>query len=129
MKSKIILSLILLTNVTLMGQSISLGKPIITPSLTEYNPGRLVLELLPQPRIEVVIVSVTGRQEVFNYPCQPTTPPLPANPCTTDTLAEVQTLINALNTANLTTRNLWRRVFDRLVLDFPSRFPDGATVQ
>ena len=116
--------------ITLLIQgSISLGKPITTPNITSYEPGRLVIELLPQPRIEVVIVSATGRIEVFNYPCQPTQLPLPPNPCTIDTLAEVSTLIGQLNTANLSVRNLWRRVFDRLVLDFPARFPDGATVQ
>jgi hypothetical protein len=40
----------------------------------------------------------------------------------------VQTLIESLNTANLSTRSLWRRVFDKLVADFPSRFTGGATV-
>lgn len=127
---KIITILMLLVPVTLQGQeAISLNKPITTPNITSYTPGRLLLELVPQPRIEIVIVSVTGREERFEYPCQPTTPPLPPNPCTTDTLAEVSTLINQLNTVNLTTRSLWRRVFDRLVADFPSRFPDGAVVQ
>ena len=129
MAKYISLVFILIGTVGLAQGSISLGKPITTPSINSYEPGRLVIELLPQPRIEVVIVSATGRTEVFNYPCQPTQLPLPPNPCTTDTLAEVSTLIGQLNTANLSVRNLWRRVFDRLIIDFPSRFPDGATVQ
>lgn len=129
-KTITILALGLLIPIYAWGQAvISLGKPITTPNITQYEPGRLTVQLIPQPMIEVVIVSVTGREERFTYPCQPTSPPLPPNPCTTDTLSEVATLIEQLNTVNLTTRSLWRRIFDRLVVDFPSRFPDGATVQ
>lgn len=109
-------------------ERIQLTKPIVTtvPDRTSYALERFSIELLPTPRI---IVRLAGITDEFVYPCVPTVPPSAPNPCTTDTPAKVQTLITALNTANLSTRSLWRRIFDRLILDFPSRFPGGATVQ
>ena len=124
---KLIILPILLSIVILQGQeAINLGTPIITANVTQYVPASLKIQLVPQAAIEIVIVSSTGRAEVFNYPCPVI---VPVGPCTTDTIAEVESLITTLNTANLSTRSLWRRVFDRLVLDFPSRFPGGGTVQ
>lgn len=103
-------------------EAIALTVPVVPPSIASYTPGSLHINVLPSPRIVVTIIGTDGKGQVFEYPC--------ANACTAgDTAAKVQTMINGLNTANLTTRSLWRRVFDRLVLDFPERFIGGATVQ
>jgi len=103
-------------------EAITLTTPIANPAKSTYEPVRLALSVLPQPMVQVTIRANDGVEETFMYPCKP-------GECSTDTPGEVTTLITALNTANLTTRSLWRRVFDRLVADFPSRFPGGATVQ
>lgn len=103
-------------------EAISLTTPIARPAIAAYAPGELTIALLPVPRISVTIVhTASGTAETFSYPCAP--------PCAFSTDAQVATLIGQLNTVNLTTRSLWRRIFDRLVLDFPARFPGGATVQ
>lgn len=103
-------------------ESIALTAPIAQPSIASYTPQSLSIQLKPEAHITIVISDNTsGRAETFEYPC--------AAPCSFTTLAQVTTLITQLNTMNLTTRSLWRRVFDRLLLDFPSRFPGGATVQ
>lgn len=102
-------------------EAIALTTPVAQPSIANYTPGSLHIELLPTPRIVVTIVGTDGRGQIFEYPC--------ASPCVNNTPASVSALITALNTANLTTRSLWRRVFDRLLLDFPARFAGGATVQ
>lgn len=107
---------------TLAQEAISLTTPITRASIATYDPGSLYIDVLPVPRITVIIIhSASGTRETFSYPCP--------SPCSFTTDAQVATLITQLNTANLATRSLWRRVFDRLVLDFPSRFPGGATVQ
>lgn len=87
---------------------------------------RFSIELVPSAKI---IVRLVGDGEDFVYPCTPTTPPEKPNPCTTDTPAKVATLITALNSANLSTRTLQRRILDRLIADFPARFVGGAVVQ
>lgn len=101
-------------------EAISLTTPIAKPSIAGYTPVSLQIVVSP-PQIIVRIAASDSTLETFEYPC--------ATPCANDTQAKVATLINALNTANLTTRSLWRRVFDRLLLDFPLRFPGGATAQ
>lgn len=104
-------------------EAINLGTPITQPTISNYVPASLDIQLLPVPRITVTLIHVaSGRTETFSYPCGGGT-------CTITTDAQVTTLINALNTANLSTRSLWRRTFDRLVIDFASRFPGGGTVQ
>jgi len=101
-------------------ESITLSAPI--PSVNAYAPGSLLIELSPRPVIAVVLVhEASGRQERFVYPC--------ASPCVMDTEAAVAKMIAALNSANLTTRSLWRRLFDRLLQDFPERFKGGAKVE
>lgn len=103
-------------------EAVSLTTPIAQLSISSYAPGSLFIQVSPTPRVVVTLVGTDGRGLVFEYPC--------TNGCTsTDTTGEVTTLISALNVANLSTRSLWRRVFDRLVTDFPERFPGGATVQ
>lgn len=104
-------------------EAIALTTPITTPSIGSYVPARLEIQLQPVPRINVTIIDIaTGRTESFGYPCA-------GVGCTVTTDAQVTALVTALNTANLGTRSLWRRVFDRLILDFASRFVGGATVQ
>ena len=100
-------------------ETIILTSPIVRPNITTYTPVSLHINVSP-PSIVITIASAEGLQPAFVYPCD--------LPCVNSTPASVTALIVALNTANLTTRSLWRRIFDRLVLDFPSRFVGGATV-
>lgn len=103
------------------GERIDLTVPVVPPTISSYVPGSLCLELLPVARIVITLVHVaSGKAETFEYPSPP--------PCRTTSNAQVATLIDQLNTANLSNRSLWRQVCDRLVIDFPSRFPGGATV-
>ena len=78
-----------------------------------------MIRVSPSAEINVSILSNIGAVESFAYPAAGTS---------YDTSSAVLTLIGNLNTANLSTRSLWKRVFDRLVADFPSRFNGGATV-
>lgn len=116
--------------------SISLNTPqtfTAPPSISSYTPSALHIDRTPQPKIYVRIVSndANAQQLIFTYPddCQPIPPSITPVCSNLDTDSEVLALIDALNTVNLTTRSLWRRVFDRLVADFPSKFPGGAVVQ
>jgi hypothetical protein len=120
MKRCILLLAFVLTSTASAQEAINLTVPITQPSIANYTPGSLFLQLVPDPRITVTIIGTDGKGQVFEYPC--------ATPCANDTPAKVATLIGQLNTVNLTTRSLWKRIFDRLVLDFPTRFPGGATV-
>lgn len=118
---------LLLAPATFAQEAINLTVAKSTPNVTTYAPKALTITLAPNPSIHVVITANgTGIDEVFNYPCSAVAGDV--NACATDTSAEVTTLITALNTANLTTRSLWRRVFDRLCADFPLRFVGGCTV-
>ncbi len=103
-----------------MPEAIALTTPIAQPSIASYAPGSLSIALVPSATIVVTLIGTTGGVEVFQYPS-------PAGTAM-DTAAATLAMIQTLNTANLSTRSLWRRVFDRLLLDFPSRFPGGATV-
>lgn len=103
-------------------ETINLTTPISVPAIATFTPMKLEIRVAPDPQILVYVKDTNGKEEVFTYPCAP------GGPCTHTTPAAVLTLINQLNTANLATRSLWRRVFDRLVADFPTRFPGGATV-
>lgn len=103
-------------------QKIQLTTPVNQPSINDYDPGSILLQVRPVPRIEVIIINNAGQDINFNYPC-------PINSCQYDTEPEVLTLINTIGSLNLSTRNLWLRTFDRLVIDFPSRFPGAVTVQ
>lgn len=102
-------------------EAIALTVPVAQPSLSTYTPQSLRLQLSP-PEVSVVLLSSTGQLAIFNYPCDP-------GACAMDSPAKVLTMLNTLNTANLATRSLWRRVMDRLLLDFPGRFQGSATVQ
>jgi len=130
MKKLLFLALVLTCTVGHAQESITLTAPI--PSVNAYVPKSVFIQVQPSPVILITIVHVaSGREERFAYPCQ--TPPAlpdgtPGQGCAMDTEAKVLTMITALNSANLTTRSLWRRIFDRLLLDFPTRFV-GATVQ
>jgi hypothetical protein len=122
-RSLIVAVLLLVGTPALFGQeAISLTTPITTPSITGYVPASINIQVLPVPRISATIINVaTNVSLTLSYPCPP--------PCAFATDAQVAGLITSLNTANLVTRSLWRRVFDRLVLDFPTAFAGGATVQ
>lgn len=98
-----------------------LPAPVPVPAIADYTPAELRLVLAPASAITVVLVATDGTALTFDYPC--------STGCAYDTEAKVRTLIGTLNTINLSTRSLWRRVFDRLVADFPERFPGGAVVQ
>lgn len=108
-------------------QQIVLGTPLTRIDVANYRPLSLELQRTDaatgrQARIQVVIAGTDDGTEVFTYPC--------SNRCAAlDTVVEVNAVITALNTANLSTRSLWHRIFDRLVTDFPERFPGGGTVQ
>ena len=107
---------------TMAQESITLTTPIAAkPAIANYTPGSLTLALVPSPTITVVVFATDGTTATFTYPC--------SVPCAFTTPAQVATMITTLNTANLTTRSLWRRIFDRLILDFPTRFVGGAAVQ
>ena len=124
--------------------TISLSTPVTfaaPPAISAYQPVSLTIRPGPTAQIVIEIAPTTDLTKVltFEYPrdCgsfgstlvdgkQVPNPPTCAN---LDSSAEVNTLITALNTANLSTRSLWRRVLDRIVADFPSRFPGGGTVQ
>lgn len=120
MKLKLALLLSLIP-VLLLGQE-RISLPQAMPSVNAFNPGSLTISVEPDVYIQVTLVhAATGKPETFFYPC--------SEPCAFSTPVQVQTMITSLNTANLSTRSLWRRIMDRLLLDFPTRFPSGATVQ
>lgn len=100
-------------------EKIALTTPVTQPTIADYAPGSLHIELVPSPRLVVTIIRTDGKGETFEYPAAGTSMTTPAS---------VATKIEQLNTVNLSTRSLWRRVFDLLVADFPSRFSGGATV-
>ena len=114
-------------NVALQAQQITLGTAVVRAGISAYRPLELSLRrtdaaIGTAAHIVVTIVGTDDRGEVFEYPC--------TNGCTAmDTAAEVNAVITALNTANLSTRSLWHRIFDALVRDFPERFSGGGTVQ
>lgn len=140
----LVFTLLLVAVPTLAQGSIALGTPIVPatpPTISAYTPVELVIRPGANAQIVVTIVATTDPTKVliFEYPrdCGSFggtttngvfTPNPPVCP-NLDSSAEVDALITTLNTVNLSTRSLWRRVFDRLVADFPSRFPGGGTVQ
>ena len=99
-------------------ERIVLMTPIAQPSIANYKPVSLFLSVAP-PQIVGTVLGTDGRGKVYAYPAVDTS---------LDTPAKVLVVIEALNTANLTTRSLWRRFFDKVVADFPADFPGGATV-
>jgi len=103
-------------------EAITLSTPLPAKlAITDYRPLALTITVRPVPSIVVTVQATDETLSTFVYPC--------GEPCAFDTEAKVRTLITAFNGANLATRSLWRRIFDRLLLDFPERFPGGATVQ
>lgn len=122
MRRMFLIAAVLLLPATPFAQEvINLTTPIARPSITGYQPASLYVQVQPVPRITVTIIHLaSGDLQTFSYPCAP--------PCSFATDVQVATLIGNLNTVNLTTRSLWNRIFDRLVLDFPARFVGGATV-
>lgn len=123
------------------GGAIGIGTPItfVAPAtITGYDLDELSLHPGAGASIRVVLVAKeqSGIKLTFEYPRDcgsfganaqgvPNPPTCPGR----DTSAEIDSLLTALNTVNLTTRSLWRRIFDNLCADFPSRFPGGCTVQ
>lgn len=72
------------------------------PSCTFYKVDAMTFQVT-EGRIQLVLIGTNGEKKVVNY-----------GPETTPTGAS---LITALNKANLTTRSLNQRIFDRLVAD------------
>jgi hypothetical protein len=104
------------------GQNLITHNAPVVSSITGLQAKGLDIRLLPTPQIIAYFQDATGKEEAFAYPCPP-------GACTDDTSAEVLTLINGLNVANLSAGNsLLRRVSVRVCQDFPSRFPNGCSV-
>lgn len=103
-----------------MAEAITLNIPI--PKTTnEYKPHSLVIRVYPVASIDIIIINNLGEQERFQYPTA-------VGASNFDTHDRVAVMINTLNTANLSTRSLWRRIFDRLLADFPDKFTGGGVV-
>lgn len=111
-------------------QDIVYGTPQTQATRTKANVAYLHIATIPNPRIEVGIVDEDGIIRPFAYPAQGVT--------ALDTDAEVLSLINSLNTANLSTAHttpvttgpLRYRVADILCRDFPTKMPgNSCTVQ
>jgi len=121
---------------------INIGTPITftaPATITAYELVELILRPGANAQIIVVIASTNDLSQTltFEYPrdCgsfgfsgNPQIPNPPVCP-NRDSSSEVNSLITTLNTINLSTRSLWRRIFDNLCADFPSRFNGGCTVQ
>lgn len=122
MKVLLVLVAFIYSSLTLLAQdSIVLTTPIAAKAaIASFTPGELRLTIKPNATITVTLIATDDSLWTFTYPCD--------NQCAFDTNAKVLTLLTTLNTANLSIRSLWRRIFDRLLLDFPSRFVGGATV-
>ena len=118
--ARLLLALLILA-VPVSAQNLITHNSAVVQSITGLQPKGLDLRLLPSPQIIAYFQDSTGKEEAFSYPCAPGT-------CADDTSAEVLALIQALNTANLTTNSLLRRVSVRVCADFPSRFPNGCAV-
>lgn len=101
-------------------EEIILTAPVAQPALGRFRPGSLHLSVKPVPLIIATLIrNDNDRGELFEYPATGTS---------LDTPAKVLAAIEAFNTANLSVRSLWRRLLDKLLLDFPNRFPGGGTV-
>lgn len=79
-----------------------------------------MIYVYPTPIININVINNLDEIKRFNYP-SPTGTQF-------DTHDKVLNLINNLNTANLSTRSLWKRIFDRLIIDFPDEFNGGGVV-
>lgn len=144
MKKILVIAFLFITNEASGQGAVAIGTPIVPPTpatISLYNPHSLTIKPGVSASIVIELVAANDDTKVlsFEYPrdCGSfgsttvngvTTPNPPTCP-NHDTSAEVNSLITALNTVNLTTRSLWRRVFDRVCADFPSKFPGGCTVQ
>ena len=104
-----------------MSDELTLNTPIVISSISGYTLRDLYIGLSPASTVVVTLVGTNGGLEVFQYPSPEGTQ--------FDTVEKVGNLITALNTANLSTRSLKRRLLDRLLLDFPDRFLGGGVVQ
>lgn len=119
-KLLIALVLVFLPSLTMIAQEV-IHLPTPLPAINDWMPASLTLTTYPIISIQIILVHpASGRTEVFLYPCAL---------CQMDTDDEVKVMITTLNTANLSQRSLWRRIMDRLLIDFPTRFPQGAVVQ
>lgn len=124
------------------GGNIHLNAPITfaaPAAITDYDPVSILLQVEPAADAKIVIKlqsrADASRTEEIVYPRDCQSPgvdaegaPLPPVCPSRDTAAEIRTLIGQLNTVNLSTRSLYRRVMDNLCADFPARFP-GCVVQ
>ena len=135
---------LLVSSVAYAQGAVAIGTPIVSPTpptINLYNPQSLTIRPGTNASITVELVAANDSTNIltFEYPrdcgsfgstvVDNVVIPNPPTCPNLDTSAEVNSLITTLNTVNLSTRSLWRRVFDRLVADFPSRFPGGGTVQ
>ena len=89
-----------------MAERIVLTAPVVTTrTLDGYTLAELNLRRWPSPLIVVRVMGPNGEMQSITYDGTTAT-----------------TLMTALNKANLSTRSLTARVFDRLVADYPQLF-------
>lgn len=127
MKKLILISLLLVPSIVNTQEKITQTTQV-QPSITNFRPISLHIEVDPNPLITIVIAGEDNKNIIFQYPN--------ATVAAYSTNAQVLTLINQLKTANFSTTyvgtfaagNLWQRMFFRLCTDFPSRFPNGCSV-
>lgn len=97
-------ALIALTLPLAAQEKLTLSAPIAKPSLSEWSVARFSIDV-EAVEILVTVKADNGEYKAVRYPN-----------ATTDA-AQTVTLINALNTANLSTKSLRRRILERLQAD------------
>lgn len=89
-----------------MAERIILSAPIVTQhTLDVWRLAEVLLRREPSPTIVIRLVGPNGEQQAISYDG-----------------STAQTMLVALNKANLSTRSLTARIFDRLVSDYPQLF-------
>lgn len=82
-----------------MPEVLTLTLPIATPSITSYRVSRLVLDL-PAKQLWIALLDNNDQDHGYSYEGDPAV-----------------TLMNALNTANLSVKSLQRRILEKLAAD------------
>lgn len=105
MKRLLLVSVVVLLALPLAAQEkLTLTAPVTKPSLSEWTVARFNIDV-ETSELMITVKADNGEYKSIRYPN-----------ATTDQ-ASTTTLINALNTANLTTKSLRRRILERLQAD------------